>query len=567
MEYEHATQDAQFEGKSLVYPNQEAAAKRCIELFTAGTLFVLLVAQPGTGKTGTILETLKLLSTDEDNEKCMETRNIHIISGMDDTDWKCQMEEKMLPSFKKNIYHRSALAKQVDKLASINNGIVVTDECHYASGKNMTVSNILCSAGLNNCAVLETRKIRLLDISATCEAVGWDLKGWGDKAAVVPLPPGESYKGFEVMLNEGRIIQAPLFDDYESVLEWFNFFNNRYLCSSKKFFPIRINPKKHIWFGHIRRAALEFNWDIINHDSESRIEDIDEMMSHAPVKHTVILIKGFWRASKRLVRRHVGGSYEDVPKAQNDTSAAQGLIGRFCDNYEYEGDELDINLRPVHFGDKKSIIAYVNWFKNGCNFKEENYSCARIKSRNGCISAKATKIHPSNMLNLDAVEVHNHPLSEVTLANKDNLWLDGFYVEGGNDDEVWAQVRTRYMEILGKDLTGKAMPKKIDGFYNCSTTGHVDKQSKSNIEKCFSQSWWSTFQLTQNKLSYARVFVGYDDLEDLTKYTIYIKYAQIINNGNNLAIINRYSKKPRRPAALIVEESDEENEVIGSINI
>lgn len=588
-EYDLKSRIAKRKGNSLVYPNQEAASKRCLELFVAGTLFVLLVAQPGTGKTGTILETLKILATDEDNEKCVKTNDIFIMSGMDDTDWRDQMKDKMLPSFHKNIYHRSALPKQADKLSLINNGIVVTDECHYASGKDMTVSNTLRAAGLSDYNALKARKIRLLDISATCEGLGWDIKAWGDKAAVVPVMPGPTYKGFQVMIDEGRIIQAPDFDDYAVVQDWVGNFQERYKNTTKKYFPIRINSKKHTWFGNIRNAAHEFGWVTIEHNSDSRIEKIDEMMTTAPEKHTIIFIKGFWRASKRLERKHVGGSYEDVPKTKNVTSASQGLIGRFCDNYEYEGDELNPDLRPIHYGDLQAIEDYVAWFNGGCDFRSNDYSCARIKSKSGHISSKATKIHSSNISNLDATEVHNDPRSAITLINKNREdWWKTFEVANGNDEEQWNHAKSFYKSIIGKELKGKAMRKKVEDFYLSSTTKRKGKLSKADVEECFEHSWWSTLEFTANKLNFARVFVGYDNLNDPTKYTIYIKNVKVEDTEENLAIINGHlekrnkTKKPKTKTKnsikfIIEEESDDEsddgssvsteNEVIGLIDI
>jgi hypothetical protein len=209
------------------------------------------------------------------------------------------------------------------------------------------------------------------------------------------------------MLNEHRIVQAPSFEDYENVQQWFQFFQDRYNRPNvgKKFFPVRVtNPK---WLGNIHRAIEEFGWAFRYHNSAERIENIDKLMETAPEKHTIIFIKEFWRASKRLERKHVGGSYEQVPKTQNVSTSAQSMIGRFCDNYNYEGDELDPDLRPVHYGDKEAIEAYVEWFKKGCSYLDANYSSTRIKSKDGHVVAKESKVHASNMENLDAIEVPN----------------------------------------------------------------------------------------------------------------------------------------------------------------
>lgn len=408
MDYRQAEELELEKGRRLVYDNQKEAACECLTHYDSGKLLVMLVAQPGTGKTGTVLEVLKLLSIHPDDEKCVDTKNIHIISGMDDKEWSEQFRAKMLPSFRDNIHHRSTLNRHKDDLASINNGMLITDECHVASEKNMTVSKVLRTAGLNNCNVVRSRQVRLFDISATPECVGWDIEAWGDKAAVVRLLPGPSYKGFQVMLSEDRIRQAPSFNNYDAVKQWFQFFQDRYKDSSKKFFPVRVQANKAEWMGNIRRAIAEFGWSEMRHDSEERVNDIDRVMSSAPANHTIIFIKGFWRASKRLVRTHIGGSYEYVPNSRNVTAASQGLIGRFCDNFEYEGDELNPNLRPVHFGDKESIEHYVEWFNQGCDFRKVDYSSTRIKSSNGHVKAKTSKIHASNMLNLDAVAVQNN---------------------------------------------------------------------------------------------------------------------------------------------------------------
>jgi len=401
-EYRQKNEMAQVTGKTLVYPNQKEAACEILTHYLTGKLLVLLVAQPGTGKTGTVLEILYRLSTHPDSTQCVKTSNIHIISGMNDTEWQKQFKKNMLPSLATNVDHRSVVLKKKDEIASIRNGIIVTDECHIASGMNQTVSHMLVRAGLTDINVVIDRRVRMLDISATPETVGWDIqKSWGDKAAIVKLFPGPSYKGFQVMLDEQRIRQAEPLNSMDAVRNIFRFFENRYSKYSnhtKKYFPMRILKAE--WEGNIHSAIVEFGWECITHNSKDKQDDIDKRMSTAPTKHTVILIKGFWRASKRLVRTHVGGSYEQVPDQRDVTSASQGLIARFCDNYEYTGDELNPELRPIHYGDMEAIKLYLNWFSKGCDYKEADYTSSRIKSKNGRIHSVPSKVHETNIENL-----------------------------------------------------------------------------------------------------------------------------------------------------------------------
>lgn len=164
-------------------------------------------------------------------------------------------------------------------------------------------------------------------------------------------------------------------------------------------------------------------------------------------------------------------------------------------------------------------------------------------------------------------EIKTTELSSVEILNKGALWKK-YPVVDGNDDEQWAKVYKFYKDLTGKELKGKSKPDKIDGFYHCSTTKNVGVKTKSDIKKLDEQSWWSLFQLIQDKFTYARVFVGYENLSDPTEYYIYIKYVSIIDSDESRRIINKYSKKKKQQLLVINDSDDEstassENEVIG----
>jgi hypothetical protein len=407
LEYTQKTQLEALKGKQYVYPNQKEAANKVIQHYNAGKRMVMLIAQPGTGKTGTVSEVTIQVATHIDDELCVPAENIWVISGMNDTDWRDQFSKNSLDSFKQNIHHRGVLLKHTQDIANIENGLIITDECHIASGKNMTVSKLIKNAGLTDIHVAETRNVKMLDISATPESVSYDLETWGDKAAIVKLMPGPTYKGFEVMLNENRIREAPGLSSLSEVMTMFEFLDQRYASTTKKFFPMRALPSQ---YGNIHIAIAALGWRFITHDSKDRIEKIDELMSTAPEKHTVIFIKEFWRASKRLIRTHVGGTYEKVPKTQNVTSTAQSLPARFADNYEYSGDEENPDLRPIHFTDVEAVRAYINWFNSDCDYRTANYKCSRIESKDGVVKAQQSKVHESNMTNLDQPVVLQPPV-------------------------------------------------------------------------------------------------------------------------------------------------------------
>jgi hypothetical protein len=399
-EYKHATEKASFHGRSLTYSNQQEAAHQIIEHYRAGKSAVCLVAQPGAGKTGVALEVMYRLAIglpDDDPKASILADEMAIVSGMNDREWRQQFEKNMLPSLGKHVFHRGNLPRNRRHLAAAK--LVVDDECHVAAQKDMMMSREFKKAGLLNIDAVEAAGRKILQISATPESIDHDLKRWRSRAARVVLQPSPKYKGFRVMLQENRIRNAATLQSLDSALELLTVWNDRYAASpTKKFFPIRVKNKRAMAF--IEAASKQLGWaEPIRHDSSSRVEEIDKLMSSAPPNHTIIFVLEFWRASKRLVRDHVGGSYEAPVAKRNTTATSQGLTARFCDTYDYEGDHLNVDLRPLHYCDIKAIKEYLAWFEDaGGDFAKAAYSCPRLMSDGqGSVKSTKSKLHPTNI--------------------------------------------------------------------------------------------------------------------------------------------------------------------------
>jgi hypothetical protein len=164
---------------------------------------------------------------------------------------------------------------------------------------------------------------------------------------------------------------------------------------------------------------------------------------------------------------------------------------------------------------------------------------------------------------LSALEQKKQELAALELNNAE-LWKK-FKVYDGNDEEQWVKVNEFYKDKIGKDIPSRSRPKQKNPdteepspFYHCSTTKKIGIQLDAVIKGLSSQSWHSTFQLLPNKLNYARIFVGYDSLEDPTEYTIYIKYAQLQDTEETRAVLNRYGKQPSASASAIASSDDDE---------
>lgn len=489
----------QLEGRKFIYPNQQEAADKCIEAYKNGALAVCLIAQPGTGKTGTAQAVMIHMATHPNDDEIIYAENIINCTGMSDNDWEIQFKNSVLPAFRENIFHRQNLIKQLDKLRSLQNGLIIPDECHIASGSKMTIAKVLKDAGILDINILERRNIKMLDISATPDAVLHDYKKWGPKCAIIKIQPGPLYKGFEVMLEEERIIDAPELDTEDNYYELLEFLNERYVNTTKKYFLFRlIDPIK---TNMLESVCDDIDWNYLYHNSDERIEEIDLLMKNPPEKHTIIFIKGFWRASKRIkYMNNIGATYEPKPKQRDVSVTAQALTARFCDNYEYSGDQLDINLRPLHYCDKEAIEQYVEWFNNDCDFINSKYKSQRISSNGkGKVSSAVTKVSSK------VVEGLNNN------SNNNNNEKEPIEFIGNNFEEI--------KDYCINTLKCKRGPAKKepndDGYYESTIRSNKKIYSYNEL---YNERKWGF-----NEKTAYRFYICYDDInnKETIKYVLY----------------------------------------------
>lgn len=461
------------ESAELVYANQKVAACEIVDHYLRGIVWVLLIAQPGAGKTGVMMEVLRQLG-EHNGKQQVHIDDMLVCTGMSDKDWEATLKNGMLPSLKSAVYHRSNIAKK--DLSAMSNGIVVTDECHVAAEADMTLSKALKNAGLLDVDALEARNMRMLDVSATPEGVLADLSRWQEKTAVVVLQPGEKYKGFQSMLDDGRLLEAGGYDltKPEDAYRLLKMFDDRYVGKGKKYFPIRVSEKSKKKIGgdaraNIAAAAIRLGWNAPwIHDSKNRVENIDETMKTTPEKHTPILIKGFWRASKRFVRTHVGGSYESKSTARDDTTTAQGLTARFCDTFDWEGEQADNAYRPLHFADVKAIKEYLEWCRAGYDYRAAAYKGKRIKSDGrGRVENPMTKVHPDQVSGV--VKRDEDPVAPVQLPLPPYRLYDDY------------EIARAAIEILGYRAQFPHQT-TADGFYKTSVNREAAVHSVEEVK-------------------------------------------------------------------------------------
>lgn len=204
---------------------------------------------------------------------------------------------------------------------------------------------------------------------------------------------------------------------------------------------------------------------------------------------------------------------------------------RFVFNYMNWSEENRIKIKEttIYLLNKDVLFACFEYEKN------VERLCTEFTGKS-CTLREVKGLEPEEPTEL---EQKKNALHSIRVMNP-KIWKK-FKVYDGNDDEEWDKVNKFYKDIMKKDIVKNSKPKMINGFWHCSTTKNVDKQTIDSINKLEKQSWWSTFQLL-DRLSYARLFVGYENIDDPTEYTIYIKYVQLEDKEETHKILQLYGK-------------------------
>jgi hypothetical protein len=358
--------------KEYIYTNQKETAQNIINEFLINNKkAVSLVALPQVGKTGTFLYTAYLASTFEDNNKVIPPDNIFIITGMSDREWQKQTEDDMIDSFKKNVFHHGKLSKFGKKIKEKEgqNILIIIDECHIATRKGQEMDEIFRDILkiIDKKDINEIKNLKFLNVSATPGSVLRSLEKWGnDYHSTVYIKPSDKYVGFKKFLEQERLYDSDEINKdylYNTILKIMNL---RYK-DNPKFHIFRTNNLEKI--GILEEFCKKLGYKCYHHNSNSR-RNFDEEIKNVPENHTFVIIKGFYRAGKRLIDKNIGIAYEHNSDINFDITP-QGLIGRFCGNDKMNSEDNS----PYFICNKETIKGYLDFIDNGCNgdYISKNY--------------------------------------------------------------------------------------------------------------------------------------------------------------------------------------------------
>ena len=239
-------------------------------------------------------------------------------------------------------YGADLASKHDHVIGDMKDTLLIWDESHHAAGQMNRPNKFLKRMGISadgNPLRLEgeEQNTYVLSVSATPFAELSDFHHESQRKEVVVLQPGDGYRGVAYYLN--KIIS---FADWSVTLPEIL---HQYAAksASAKYALIRINGDEDM--EKARKITDENGWlfkvfDAENvargkktHDS-SIMQSLDEL-AMAPLKNTVIFIRGMCRMGKKVPKQHLAFVMETARNPNTDT-VLQGLLGRMCGYHEVD---------------------------------------------------------------------------------------------------------------------------------------------------------------------------------------------------------------------------------------
>lgn len=323
----------------MIYPRQKETAKQIFSHYCNGKKIITLVAPVQWGKTGVITETLRFL------EMSQMLYDAYIISGISDTEWKKQTQNRVSKKFQHHVFHRPDLKKTYPLLKYGKRICVVIDECHIGAERGMSIASFLAQHGFTDHDAFSSRQLFILQVSATPNHVILDTNTHlSGLSQTIIIQPEDSYIGFDTMLETGRLYHVSNLSFHQHRTRVFDMIKK---FNTPKYHIIRCRTTKaHKYFDveECIRTMCEYNkFDCIEHTIKNTIKNPEEFLSQAPSRHTIILIKNRWSASKTIPLNHIGVC---VDTSKDYTALIQGLPGRICGHHSHK-PILMCPLQPI----------------------------------------------------------------------------------------------------------------------------------------------------------------------------------------------------------------------------
>jgi hypothetical protein len=393
-EWSEEKEKANCNNTKLVFDDQKKVGEQIVRVFKEKDL-VTLCAPPQWGKTGVSLYVSYKMA-----KKKIKPENVFFITGMSDRSWVSQTKERVLPMWRKNVYHRNTLHKfkqKIQEMKEKKNILIFIDECHLANKKDHTLGNVIQDLHFNNSYYLSLKNIKILQISATPSNSLIDASGWSNHEVVCPKV-GKGYVSFETILKEKRIYDTQNLEDRGECKKYIKKVTKKepmyHLIRSVSAGPYGSIVYRNI-LTNFRKICMLKDFSLIELNmtkTEKEVQEIYDSLQEKPEKHTFILIKNMLGASKTLDDEFIGSVHESTPSKKDYSSEVQGLPGRLC-GWTKKGGKDGVKI----FCDRFIIERYVELYSSQFDYEKEEFewSDSRLSiNLKGKLKSKVSYLSP-----------------------------------------------------------------------------------------------------------------------------------------------------------------------------
>jgi len=233
------------------------------------------------------------------------------------------------------------------------------------------------------------------------------------------------------------------------------------------------------------------------------------------------------------------GNFDNVFMAHQQYSRDKLYqLCRFLFNYGRWENENILKIKRTKIHTLRGSVT------NTCLEYEKN--TRRLYMEFGGKSCTLREVRGLDPLDPSDKEIKSTNLKLLRLKNPEGTIWKKFKVYDGNDDEQWENAIKFYQGFRDKKIDNRSIPKRVNGYYHCSDSKGVGLKTVADIRSFEKNKWYSRFQLYNNQLKYARLFVGYDSVDEPSEYTIYVKYIELDDSPENLETLKKYCEKSNR---------------------
>ena len=522
-------------GKDLWFDESKLAATEILGgLLDDDVQWISLCAEPGSGKTAVIHYLIYALMTH--TTQLTSAKNITLTTGMSDNDWYNQTLETFKLRDGKFLWqeltnrdetycfvHRSNFHKRITHLLNntekLSNHIFIIDESHFADDVRMTFGRELKRLGLTE-ERMKKYNIKVILVSATPD-VNLSIFSREDTHRLARLENGKGYKGFEYY-NENNMIK-----NYNEDISIETLIRSNYDTPRYHFIRARTVTEKGEYRMKLQKICEDNDWDFKKDDSDNNFyishkndkyeqtaknqEKIIIATYEEPPKHTLILIKNKYQASKRLkLTKYVGIISEKPSKKTNTTVTCNGLIPRF---FGYEKvPEFIKNQSTLFYCNTLCVEEYIKWSKG------ENLGYNGIDYTGKFLKSTKTRTYEQKKSVYNTISTTTRLINS---KNKNKIELKQF--DTFEKARSYGEEHKYFTETTGprKDTYSKTID--IEGF-KLNVYGDVKKKcTYKNIE----ENQRSRSQMS--KTATARIVVYYEDIDDIKSE----KWCLIMHNKNS----------------------------------